>query len=82
VLFIYLFFVFSKKEKNDTGNQDVKDKRFYGPASNCFDISKFGYTLNGYYLVKGKNQTKNDQVEVLGCRFNHPNGFKEGILLI
>ena len=71
-----LLIIFSKKEKNVTR---ASQEKFYGPASSCLEISKLGYTLNGYYLVKGKNQTKNDQVEVLGCRFNHPNGLKEGI---
>ena len=69
----------SQKEKNGTKNQNIVVTLFYGPAFNCVDISKLGYTLNGYYLVKDKNQTKNYQVEVLGCRFKHPEGSKEGI---
>jgi len=72
--------VHSQKEKNSKENRNIVDTRFYGPASNCVEISKLGYTLNGYYLVKGKNQTKNNQVEVLGCRFKHPDGSKEGII--
>lgn len=71
----------SKNEKNGTENQNSTDKRFYGPANSCVEISKLGYTLNGYYLVKGKNQIKNDQIEVLGCRFKHPDGSKEGIVI-
>lgn len=77
---MHLYIVFSKKEKNRSENQDIVDTKFYGPASSCFEISKLGYTLNGYYLIKGKNQTKNNQVEVLGCRFKHPDGSKEGII--
>lgn len=36
--------------KNDTNQHTIP--RFYGPPSNCSDLSLLGYTLNGYYLVK------------------------------
>jgi len=75
IIFIY---VFSKKEKNGTEHQTIIDKRFYGPASSCVEISKLGYTLNGYYLVRGDNKTQIDQVEVLSCLFKRPDGSKEG----
>jgi len=29
--------------------------RFYGPPTNCSDLARLGYTLNGYYLVKHNN---------------------------
>jgi len=69
-----------KKEKDTTKNQNIADHPFYGPPSSCAEISKLGYTLNGYYLVKVKNQTKRDKVEVLGCQFKHLSGSKEGII--
>lgn len=35
--------------------------RFYGPPTNCSDLSRLGYTLNGYYQVKTvNNSTSND----------------------
>ena len=68
----------SRKEKDGTENDIIEDKRFYGPAYSCAQISELGYTLNGYYLVKIENQTRINQVEVLDCRFKHINGYKRG----
>ncbi len=55
--FIYLFLK-SIKEKDATENNNVV---YYGPTASCVEISKLCYTLNGYYLVNGKNQTKKTQ---------------------
>jgi len=79
-MYFCFIFIHSKNEKNGSKNQNVTDKRFYGPASSCAEISKLGYTLNGYYLIKNKNTTKNDLLEVLGCRFKHSSGAKDGII--
>lgn len=32
-------------------NDETPIKQFYGPPTGCFDLSRLGYTLNGYYLV-------------------------------
>jgi len=43
--------------KSDVNN--LKDlTRLYGPATSCVEISKLGYSLNGYYLVEGKKHIK------------------------
>ena len=62
------------KEKN------VTDKKFYGPATNCNELRQLGYTLNGYYLVKGKGEIIKSEVQVVYCRFKLPNamGFTKG----
>ena len=59
--------------------EEESKKRFYGPATNCTELSKLGYTLNGYYLVNGnKNESKKSKnIKVVDCRFKKPYG-KEG----
>ena len=66
------------KEKN------VTDKKFYGPATNCNELRQLGYTLNGYYLVNGKEEFINRQVEVVYCKFKFPNAmvFKQGKYMV
>lgn len=72
--------------KVDDFNSDSFDKaisKFYGPPTNCSDLSRLGYTLNGFYLVKavensgslvkdGSNRNVM-QVEAVSCMFKHPN---------
>ncbi len=47
---------------------DEKQK-FYGPAYNCDDLGKLGYTLNGYYIVNSYENVTNTKREVVLCRF-------------
>jgi len=53
---------------------------FYGPATNCAELSKLGYTLNGFYLVKPKVSptiNTNDDITKLDtvyCSFKQPEG--------
>jgi len=54
------------------------DTRFYGPASNCNELGKLGFTLNGYYLVKGKDESISNSIEAVLCRFNLPEESKGG----
>jgi len=63
-----------KKEKENA----AVDSRFYGPASNCNELGKLGYTLNGYYLVKGKGESLSNSIEAVLCQFNLPGKSKEG----
>jgi len=32
-------------------NETLQPPRFYGPPTNCSDLSRLGYTLNGFYTV-------------------------------
>jgi len=66
----------SGREKNSTGGQNVP-KPFYGPPTNCSDLGKLGYTLNGYYLVNGAKIQ--NQIEVVLCRFQLAPGENESI---
>ena len=69
---------FSNDDEDETPKtKNITDNRFYGPANSCVEIAKLGYTLNGYYLVKG-NTTTNSQIQVLGCKFKHFDRSKEG----
>jgi len=64
----------SGTEKNDTEEGNVP-QQFYGPPNNCVDLSKLGYTLNGYYLVNGSKNSSN--IEIVLCRFQLPPGVNE-----
>ena len=52
--------------------------QFLGPASNCEELLKIGYTRNGFYLVKGNATSDNSLVEIVDCLFEQPNDVKEG----
>ena len=56
----------------------ANDQLFYGPASNCEELGRLGYTLNGYYLVKGKDESNSNSVEAVLCQFKLPMEFKGG----
>jgi len=68
------------KEKNDTEGEENVTKPFYGPPSNCTDLAKLGYTLNGYYLVNGSKSSSN--IEVVLCRFQLPLGVNESNIFL
>jgi len=67
----------------DNDGNDKAISKFYGPPTNCSDLSRLGYTLNGFYLVKAVENSdslvKDDsnrnimQVEAVSCMFKHPN---------
>ena len=51
--------LFGQDEQNQTNY--IKPARiFYGPPTNCSDLKRLGYTLNGFYLV---NKTEVDSLE-------------------
>jgi len=58
--------------------EEAEDTRFYGPASNCNELGRLGYTLNGYYLVKGKDESIRISIEAVLCRFKLPEETKGG----
>lgn len=64
----------------DRNNSDVQQsaiRSFYGPPTNCSELSKLGYTLNGYYLVKSNNRKIADdltELETVYCAFKQPLG--------
>lgn len=50
---------------------------FYGPPTNCSDLSRLGYTLNGYYLVKSDDAISSKEVTNLKgiyCAFKQLEG--------
>jgi len=59
------------KKKNETNQPDRK--HFYGPPTNCSDLTRLGYTLNGYYLVKNPALSddfkKTTKLETVFCAF-------------
>ena len=50
-------------------------------ATNCQELLKIGYTLNGFYLVKGNSTINKTNIEIVDCIFKHPNGSKEGKII-
>ena len=56
----------------------ISEKYFYGPATSCKELGILGYTLNGFYLVKGKEQTNINKIEIISCEFELVSGLKEG----
>jgi len=60
--------------------------RFYGPPTNCSDLVRLGYTLNGFYTVtapgKGSLNTTKDtsQLETVYCAFKQPEGISNSVL--
>jgi len=71
--------------KNETDQQ--YHNRFYGPPTNCYDLTRLGYTLNGYYLVKPNNTEttiinnsgngKNTKLRTIFCAFKQEGIFDE-----
>jgi len=61
-------------DQNEDPNHTKPARIFYGPPTNCSDLKKLGYTLNGFYLV---NKTEVDsledgishQIETVFCAF-------------
>jgi len=71
--------------KGDTNKKEQINLQFYGPATNCDELGKLGYTLNGYYLVKNKDQkleSSRGNIDVVHCLFQQPlkGSFFKGIL--
>ncbi len=73
-----LFYENSGKEKNDAEDENVA-KSFYGPPSNCIELAKLGYTLNGYYLANGSKSS--NSIEIILCRFQLPSGVNESNII-
>ena len=69
-------FHYSRTEKNVTDEENIS-KPFYGPPTNCVELGKLGYTLNGYYLVNGSKNS--NQIEVVSCQFQPPPGNNESM---
>ena len=71
IIFISFLYI-KRKEKNITNNED-NERAFEGPPTSCATLAKIGYTLNGYYLIKGKDQqSKNirpNKIQIVFCRF-------------
>ena len=65
------------KLKNES--EKIRIVQFFGPATNCEELLRIGYTRNGFYLVKGGATSKNSHVEIVDCVFKHPNGVEEGV---
>jgi len=62
--------------------------RFYGPPTNCSDLTRLGYTLNGFYLVKAassNNSTKNPvsnetHIKTIFCAFKQEGAFNASLV--
>lgn len=69
----------NNKERDDEAEDDPKVKIFYGPPTSCEELGKLGYTLNGYYLVKGKdNMNISGRIRAVYCQFKQPTAKHQG----
>ena len=67
--------LYSGKQKN-ASEEESMTKRFYGPPTSCEELQKLGYTLNGYYLIKGKDKLDANRIQVVFCQFQQQPGTK------
>lgn len=70
-------YLFDRKnnETDDGTSLHQQLRRFYGPPTNCSDLSQLGYTLNGFYMVKSEADllgTTGLQLETVFCTFKQP----------
>jgi len=68
--------LYDERKKNDYNqNRNL----FYGPPTNCSDLNRLGYTLNGFYMVqKPTNDEKSTHITVLDavyCNFKQEKTF-------
>lgn len=66
-----------QKRNNIISNQHQKTDILYGPPTNCYDLSRLGYTLNGYCLVQRVTEALNNEVpnlETIYCAFKQKEG--------
>lgn len=63
-------------ENNRTEEQNIT--KLNSNPTNCDDIKKLGYTLNGYYLVNDSNI--DGLFSVVFCQFKLPPGAKKGMV--
>ena len=66
----------NKDDDKDEEEDGPKLKAFYGPPTSCEELGKLGYTLNGYYLVKGKDNFNRGRVRTVYCQFKQPQWMK------
>ena len=66
--------------KRKNGTDAIIPKAFYGPPTNCAELTKLGYTLNGFYQVQqipisDSNSTNNfTQLVTIYCAFKQAGG--------
>ena len=81
--------LFDRDEDDDTTKKPLPLK-FYGPPTNCSDLSRLGYTLNGYYLVRNSyedtmtnnhfNSSYINTVDTVYCAFKQEGIFSPSLL--
>ena len=69
---IYHCIIPSSKEQNSVVNYE-EEQEFLGPPTSCETLAKLGYTLNGFYLIKGNDRKSNDdkinKIQTVFCQF-------------
>jgi len=64
----------NRKNKDETEEGANKSNIFFGPPTSCEELNNLGYTLNGYYLIKGKGKLNANRIQVVYCQFLQPPG--------
>ena len=63
------YFGFSDGEKKNE-NEEPAVRRFNSNPTNCDEIGKLGYTLNGFYMVNGSDS--DERFAIVICHFLLP----------
>jgi len=60
-------------EKGQKSVVNYEEEEFVGPPTSCETLAKLGYTLNGFYLIKGNDRKSNDdkinKIQTVFCQF-------------
>ena len=85
ILFSILL-IYSKKKKTEIEEESPAEVvgPFYGPAASCHELGRLGYTLNGLYLLLGKDSNLNNKkknIQIVQCEFRRPQQESQSNLL-
>jgi len=63
--------VYSKMFSDAKESSNIyQSNQFFDPPTNCHEVGQLGYTLNGYYLIKRRDDSnENGKIGVVYCRF-------------
>jgi len=82
--------LFDRDDDDDDHTTKKPPRKFYGPPTNCSDLARLGYTLNGYYLVQhnyANTVTKHSynfsislETDIVYCTFKQESTFNPSLM--
>ena len=68
-------------EREGDNDPPNRIRQFYGPPANCSDLTRLGYTLNGFYLVKKpSNDEKITTLDIIHCAFQQEGTYNPSLV--